>query len=106
MVQIFKVSEDVFLAETKVNNFNRCNLNGMVEKICLDERVISNLEVILEETLVKPNDLLAQHVLLSMVKLYIRVWGFSHAKMLTQAFDQKQKGLRKELKRKRAENIA
>ena len=69
---------------------------GMLEEVCSNENVLSNFELVMEDTLV--------NVLHSMAKFYLRVRGFSHAKKITETYSTSKKALRKELKRARADS--
>ena len=54
----------------------------------------------MEDALVHMKDQeIANNILHSMVKLYLRVRGFSHAKKITVTYSTSKKALRKELKR-------
>ena len=71
----------LFLHHTRVENFSKFHLDAIIEEICMDENVISSSEVLLEDVIVEMNDNeIGEQVLLTMIKLYVRVRAFSHAK--------------------------
>ena len=102
-LNIFKIAEMVFVDKVNVPNFRKFDLDGMLEEVCSNENVLSNFELVMEDALVHVKDQeIANNVLHSMVKLYLRVRGFSHAKKITETYSTSKKALRKELKRARA----
>ena len=80
-LNIFKIAEMVFVDKVNVPNFRKFDLDGMLEEVCSNENVLSNFELVMGDALVYVKDQeIANNVLHSMVKLYLRVRGFSHAK--------------------------
>ena len=101
-LNIFKIAEMIFVENVNIPNFRKFDLDGILEEVCLNEK--GNFEVVSEDALVKANDEeIANNVLYAMVKLYLRVRGFSHAKKITETYSTSKKALRKELKRARAD---
>ena len=97
---IFKVAETVFTSHTRVENFSKFHLGAMIEEICMNENVISSFEAMLEDAIVEVKDNeIGEQVLQTMIKLYVRVRAFSHAKKVTESHTLKQKSLRRDLKR-------
>ena len=93
-----------FVEKVNIPNFRKFNHDDMLQEVCLNEKVVSNFELVLEDALVNVKDQeIANNVLHSMVKLYLHVRGFSHAKKITETYSTTKKALRKELKRARAD---
>ena len=80
-LNIFKMAKMVFVDKVNVPNFRNSDLDGMLEEVCSNENVLSNFELVMEDALVNVKDQeIANNVLHSMVRLYLRARGFSHAK--------------------------
>ena len=95
-LNIFKMAEMILVENVNIPNFRKFDLDGMLEEVCLNEKVISNFELVLEDALVKVNDEeITNNVLYAMVKLYLRVREFSHAKKITETYSISKKALRK-----------
>ena len=89
---IFKVAETVFTSHARVENFSKFHLEAMIEEISMNENVISSFEVMLEDAIVEVKDNeIGEQVLQTMIKLYVRVRAFSHAKKVTESHALKQK---------------
>ena len=96
------MAEMVFVDKVNVLNFRKLDRDGRLEEDCSNENVLSNFELVMEDALVHVKDQeIANNVLHPMVKLYLRVRGFSHAKKITETYSTSKKALRKELKRAR-----
>ena len=89
---IFKVTETVFTSHTRVEYFSKFHLEAMIEDICMNENVISSVEVMLEDAIVEVKDNeIGEQVLQTMITLYVGVRAFSNAKKVTESHALKQK---------------
>ena len=69
-LNIFKMAEMVFVDKVNVPNIRKFDLDGMLEEVCWNENVLSNLELVMEDALVNVKEQeIANNVLHSMVKL-------------------------------------
>ena len=100
MASIFFHTESFFRRAIKKSNQRKIDIQWILEKTFCCSTVITNMQYICSTAEMKIERHVAKDLLFSIVKLYIRVRSFSHARYIVQKYKitnkhTKAKGLRK-----------
>lgn len=102
---IFMTTEKVFRSHTTQNlSNNKIDIQSILQKSITDCTIRSNLQELCDAAELKVEKSVAKDILFSIVKLYVQIRSFSHARDILQKYKiseqkVKTKGLRKEIKR-------